>query len=291
MPQPKAPAAKQRQNGHGAAIATGTAAAAGAVVVAAPGIAVTDATTASMSLAAKRLTASILAAFVTYLSTLRQQHQTVLVQLAAGAGATTDDVTKVTADEMRLENEFAKNSADRVASKLPAALAIKDPAQRGAAIEKILADEQRFAQQRTEAMAARAASAFERLRVRRSSPLGAYWELGSAHKHTEGCLRMKGKFWPWEVLDRVHPPRHYGCTSRLLSKDEAVGAGLMTDADVPNVKQAIRAAAGVMQEGVAVALLKELQVRDELVEMGVVDPEKLGLINMEGVRDGTANAI
>jgi len=232
-----------------------------------------------------------MAAFVQWLSALREQHRAWLATELGGYTANRDDVAETIAREMVLEDEFAKNAADRVAGKLPTALAIADPAQRRDAIRQIFADEERFQRQRGEAMAARALAALERLRVRRASPAGAFWRLGLAHKHTEGCLRMAGRFWPWAVLDRVHPPRHYGCTSSLHSYDEAVGSGWMRPGDVPDVRDAIRQASGVMMEGEADRLLAELDVRDALVERGLVDAGALEAIDLRGVAGGSATSL
>jgi hypothetical protein len=227
--------------------------------------------------------AGIIAALVRFLSRLREQHRVWLTGELGRYSSSVDDIAAVVAEEMRLEGEFARNSADRVAQAMPEALAIADAAQREARVKQILADEERFARQRAEAMAARAINALGRLQLRRDSPMGAYWKLGVASKHTAGCRFMAGKFWPWEVLDRVHPPRHYGCTSSLHGYGDAILSGWMMPSDVPDVRDAVRAASGVMMEQVvAQALLRELDVRDQLLELGV-DGEALRSIEMRGV--------
>lgn len=214
--------------------------------------------------------AAILGGFVSWLAQLRAQHQAWLTAELGSYGGQRDDVAEVARQEMVLEQEFAKNAADRLASAMPQALRIKDPDERQAKIRQLLADEERYARQRAEAMVARAIAAVTRSQLRQVSPLGAFWKLGHAQKHTEACKFMAGKFWPWAVLDRVHPPRHYGCTSSLHSYGEAILEGWMRPSDVPDTRDAVRAASGVVMEAdEADALLAELDVRDQLLEMGM----------------------
>lgn len=236
--------------------------------------------------AAKVALGTIITAFIRFLSALRGQHQGWLRDELGRYSTNAQDIAQVIAEEMVREDAFAKNSADRVAQQMPIALAIADPVEREKRVKQILADEERFAQQRADAMAARAISALERLQLRRDSPLGAYWELGHAHKHTRGCLIMAGRFWPWSVLDRLHPPRHYGCTSRLRGYADAILAGLMSPSDVPDERAAIRASIGVVMEAEeAEGLIRELELREQLVGLGV-SADALGDIAMEGVTDG-----
>jgi hypothetical protein len=214
--------------------------------------------------------AAILAGFVSWLSQLRQQHQAWLTRELGRHGGERDDVLETARQEMVLEQEFARRSADRLAGALPQALRITDPRERERKIRQLLADEERFAQQRTEAMVARAVAAVTRGSLRRTSPMGAYWRLGLAQNHTEGCKFMAGKFWPWAVLDRVHPPRHYGCTSSLHSYGEAIASGWMRPSDVQDPREAVGRASGVVMEAEeADALLAELDVRDQLAERGI----------------------
>lgn len=191
--------------------------------------------------------ATLLAAFVAFLAALRALHRAWLVKQLAGKGPE-EDVTNVVAGEMACEHAFAQASAERLARAMPAALAIDDPVQRDAKVHSLLEAERRYAQQRADAMAERAYQALDQLRVRRVSPTGAYWKLGVASKHTEGCLQMGEKPWPWEVLDRVHPPRHPGCVSRLLPVDDAIAGGLMRPGEMPDLRTALARSAGVMME-------------------------------------------
>jgi hypothetical protein len=214
--------------------------------------------------------AAIMAGFVTWLAQLREQHRRWLAGRLGQHGGQADDVAEVLRTEMLLEQEFARRSADRLAGALPQALRISDPEERERKIRQLLADEERYARQRAEAMVARAIAAVSRAAVRRESPAGAFWRLGHAQQHTEGCKFMADRFWPWAVLDRVHPPRHYGCTSSLHSYTEAIVKGWMRPSDVPDTRAAVRAASGVVMEAEeADALLAELDVRDRLLEQGV----------------------
>lgn len=52
------------------------------------------------------------------------------------------------------------------------------------------------------------------------------------------CLALGQSFWPWSVLDKIHPPMHGGCACRLFGVDDAVSAGWMTRAQLPDPKDA-----------------------------------------------------
>lgn len=256
----------------------GAAASAGAAAngtVAAGGLAVAG---------ANATAAAIITGLVSFLAALREMNRRFLTRELGGYSKDTNHIAAAVATEQQLEEVFAQRSADRVARALPQVLAIADPAKREAAVRQILADEERFARQRSEAMVARAISAVGRYQVRAESPLGAFWKLGHAQQHTEGCKFLSGKFWPWAVLDRVFPPRHYGCTSSLHGFGDAIANGWMTAADVPDTAQAIRSAIGVvMEQDVGDALLRELAVRDRLMDAGVHESD-LQAIEFAGVR-------
>lgn len=280
MPQPtqQPPRSPSRRAGRAAAGAAAVGAAGGAVVAVTP-----PAAAGAVNVAA----AKILGGFVAWLSAMREQHQRWLAAEVGGRVGRRDDLAALVEQEMVLEREFARNAADRLAGQLPQALRIADPRERERRVRQILADEERFARMRAEAMAARAFAAAQRSSLRQTSPLGAYWKLGLAHQHTEGCKFMEGKFWPWAVLDRCHPPRHYGCTSSLHSYADAVLEGLMGPSDVPDTREAVRMAAGVVMEAEeARAVLAELDVRDRLAETGVAS-DALVTITFKGVRDGS----
>lgn len=296
VPQPASPS----QTDSAAAAAAAGASVAIPTAGTAAAIAGTGAATAAGTLAIGAAAAAILTGLMQFLAALRERHRRFLAAELARYATAPRDIADAIEEEMQRELEFAQNSADRVARQLPAALAIKDRGQRRDAVERILEAERRFAQQRSEAMLARAAAAVQRAQLRRTSPLGAFWRLGFAKNHTPGCLAMADRFWPWVVLDRVHPPRHYGCTASLHGFDEAVAAGWMRPEDVIDPAAAVKAAAGVvMEQEAADALLAELVVRGQLVEQGVPADWLAripfaglrGVSTVEGVDDGTVEAV
>jgi hypothetical protein len=271
------PPATQPQPGSLGRKAAGTALVVSPEVPAAVGAAGTVA-------AARAAVGSVLAALVTFLTAKRRRDEAYLTAtLTKRAAGRVGDVHALIREELRRDEEFARRAAERMAVNLPRVLAIPDPEQRRAAMRGLLNQEQRFAQQRSEAMAARAIAAVERVVLRQDSPQGAFWRLGPCKEHTAGCLFMQGKFWPWAVLDRVHPPRHPGCCCSLFSYAEALKSGWLQSAAVPDVRDAIRAARGiVMEDATAGALLAELDVRDELVERGFATTAQLAAVPLLG---------
>lgn len=219
-----------------------------------------------------------------FLSALRHRDRVWLereLPARATAGKTNaQDIAELVAEEERRGQSFAENVVKRVTADLQTALAIPDAAKRSAAVQGILTRERTYAGQRSEAMAARAFAGLERIEVRHDSPQGAYWKLDpNVKEHTAGCLVMGAKFWPWAVLDRVHPPRHPACPCRLKSWGSAVADGDMSAGDVPDARDAVRAAAGVVMEAAeAERILAEIELRDQLAESGLVDAETLARI-------------
>jgi hypothetical protein len=196
---------------------------------------------------------TILAALVGfYLDQQRRTEAWITTQLGP-RGAPADDVARVIAEEAERETAFAEKQAARLSAQIGLALADPDQSKREAKVRALMAQEETYARQRSMAMAARAFAAIERVVLHDTSPLGAFWRLDpTVIEHTAGCLFMGGRFWPWQVLDRVHPPRHHGCPCRLLGYGEAVHEGLMAAGDVMDVKAAVRRAAIVVMEGVVV---------------------------------------
>lgn len=178
--------------------------------------------------------------------------QAFLTTQLAGRTDTPGDVEKVAAEELLRGAEFARLAEQRMRRDLPVALAIPDGLDREAAVQALLERERYYARLRAEAMAARATAAVDRMVLRRESPTGAFWELDpDVIEHTAGCLILGGRFWPWAVLDRVHPPRHAGCPCRLRSYGEAVKRGLLVPGTVLDEKAAIKAASAVVMESEA----------------------------------------
>lgn len=240
--------------------------------------------------------AAILATLVNYLSALsKRSHEWLSTELSLQARAgkvNAQDIAKLIADEDALGQVFAERAVKRTGTDLTKALAIPDPDKRSQAVQAILARERTYASMRSEAMAARAIAALDRVALRVESPQGAFWKL-SAHvqEHTAGCLIMGGKFWPWAVLDRVHPPRHPGCPCKLKSYSSAVTDGDMQPGQVVNVADAVRRAAGVVMEAEqAQALLDELELREQLVSSGV-SAQRLAQIPLGGGAHGTATDV
>jgi hypothetical protein len=99
-------------------------------------------------------------------------------------------------------------------------------------VRGLTAREERYARQRDEAMAARAFAAVDRVVLREQSPTGAFWKLDpTVIEHTAGCLFMGGRFWPWQVLDRVHPPRHAGARVGCSATVRRSHDGLLSPGD------------------------------------------------------------
>jgi hypothetical protein len=232
---------------------------------------------------------TILSGLVAYLATQRARMRSwlgdQLRRRAPSAGV--DDIAKLIAEEERRQQSFEQKQAERFARDLTVALAIPDPVAREAAVRGLTQREKRYAAQRDEAMAARAFAAVDRVVLRGQSPAGAFWKLDpNVVEHTAGCLIMGGKFWPWQVLDRVHPPRHAGCPCRLIGYGEAIADGLLAPGNVTDVRTAVRRAAAVVMEGVLIlapddaeALIEDaggeelLSLRQALVEAGLVGDE------------------
>jgi len=281
-PAPSRPTPAERARRRQAALAAGTTAAGPASTEARARAAVAIEPAAADARATA--SAAIVAALVAFLSRMRTRDQTwlqtELAKRATAGKASAEDIADVIAGESQRSQQFAEGVVRRVTADLGTALAIPDPRRRDAAVQGILAREQNYSRMRSEAMAARAFAALDRVEVRHDSPQGAFWKLDpTVAEHTAGCLVMGNKFWPWAVLDRVHPPRHPGCPCRLLSFGQAVQEGLMGASDVSNVADAVRKASGVvMEKAEADALLAELALRDQLVEGGLVSAEALARI-------------
>lgn len=281
-PRPSAPPKHPaRPASSGAKVGAALQVAGTAAAVAAPAI-----TAAQIAQGARKITEQ----FVAFLLMQRQRDRDLLARRVAASAAglhpiAQDDIAQLATLEDRLGAEFERKSAERVAGALPQALALADPVKRDAAVRTILDAEHRFARQRSEAMFQRATRAIERLRIRQLSPHGALWRLSRRANHCPVCRFMaggvtgNGRFWPWVVLDALHPPVHAQCGCGLHSYGDALANGWMTPADVPTARDALRAAQGiVIPMPIAEALSQEIVTREALIESGRVDPEQLALI-------------
>lgn len=185
------------------------------------------------------------------------------------AGYGEDVIAGALRRETELEAIFQRRSAERMRRALDLAFRAPDASARAAAIEAATRREQNFARQRAIASGARLFASVERAALEGQSPAGAYWKLGVAAQHTPDCEAMAGKFWPWEVLRRIHPLLHPGCKCTLLSYGEALAAGLLTPSALLTLDRARELAEPVIayveryhaQENEALA---ELVVRTEL---------------------------
>lgn len=154
---------------------------------------------------------------------------------------TPDEISKLIVKETAREREFLRRQAARIRRDLPKVLAEADADDRRAAMDRLMAREQRYMAQREQAMTARAYSAVDSMDLQEASPEGAYWMLGGpVHQHTAGCVAMANRFWPWAVLrDVIHPPVHPGCPCTLISLNEAVTRGFMDADQLPDVRDAL----------------------------------------------------
>lgn len=192
-------------------------------------------------------TAAIIAAMLAVLARLRRRRRAAIREWLLRAGLVQTDI------ELALTAEDSREAVYRILAerrvKLGTDLAMKttDPSTRAAAIESVMRREQRFAAQRAAASGERVLAAAELQELRRTSPQGAFWLLGPRRTHTPDCIAMAGRFWPWPVLNIVHPLLHTGCGCYLRSQGFAIANGLMTAADIPTDRAAQKAAAPIIK--------------------------------------------
>lgn len=221
------------------------AAGAGAVVVPVVGIPSIPA-----QAAAKAAILGSLLAFMAKKRALDEQQLTsVLVNRAHAAGEKDTDLKPLLNLEAERAGAFAAAQEARVRASLPQILAMPEGQARADAMKALMEREARYEQQRSAAMFGRALGGLNVLTLRSQSPQGGWWKLSPFVKeHTAGCLAMGERFWPWEVLDRVHPPRHPGCPCHLEGYMTAISNGWMKPDDVPSLDQALARSSGVVME-------------------------------------------
>lgn len=173
--------------------------------------------------------------------------RTALIEAEAKRAFPATDISEALAEEARREVVFRKRVADRTRTGMELALKATDPSARAAAIQNVLKREQRFAEMRSVASAERVLASAELQDLRTRSPQGALWQLGPRRTHTEDCVVMSGRFWPWSVLNEVHPLLHVGCGCFLVSLGEAISQGKISAADIPSKSEALRMAAPVIR--------------------------------------------
>jgi hypothetical protein len=258
MPQPRR-AEEPRSSGAGAAGAAGAGAATAAAATAIPatGAAVLEpaalaATTAASIEALRKFWGNGSDDIFWLWQTLRRQFP----------AEPEDLLRKLAQEEADRGAQFIRKMEARLERDIPKALlSSNDPE---AALRVLLEREFRYIRQRQEAMLSRSISAQERESLKRTSPLGAYWRLSPFVKsHTIDCLVMAGKFWPWAVLDVIHPPRHPNCPCRLYGLDEAISEGFLPHDFTPPPPE----------DGIALA--RQLQERFAELREAVTDEDEL----------------
>lgn len=145
--------------------------------------------------------------------------------------------------EVERERAFQAKATERMRRDLPKALAIEDPEQRRVAVRKILERETRFAQQREDAIMARAGgqAEFDRMRsvLEPQGVTGMFWRLNPRLEHCARCLSLGGKIWPWTLLEMQHPPQHLNCGCKLWAPEDAFRLGWAIPKGVVSVDEAI----------------------------------------------------
>lgn len=236
--------------------------------------------------AARAKAAGVILAAVMAFFSLQRDRLKMWLRGAARArqpGVPEDAIEALVLEEQKRGEVFEQKSLERFARDLTVVLAIPDAAQRDAAMRGLVKREERYGRQREEAMAARLFAAVDRVVIKAQSPQGGFWRLDpTVVEHTAACLFMGGKFWPWAVLDRVHPPRHGGCPCRLLGFGEAVAEGLMGPGDVQDVRKAVLRAAAVIMEGALV-------LDDQEAAMALIE-EAYGSAEVAGYRQAVVAA-
>lgn len=224
--------------------------------------------------------AAILGALLAFMAKKRaldeQQLTSVLVAQAHSVGESDTDLKGLLALEAERAQQFAAAQEARVSAALPQILAMPEGQARADAMRALMDREARYEQQRSAAMFGRALGGLNAIVLKGQSPQGAYWKLSPFVKeHTTGCLVMGERFWPWEVLDRLHPPRHAGCPCHLEGFMAAIRNGWMKPEDVPSVAEALSLSSGVVMEaleGDVFALEQRVgPLREALAAHGMVD--------------------
>jgi 8-oxo-dGTP pyrophosphatase MutT (NUDIX family) len=191
------------------------------------------------------------------------------------------ELAKLLAQEEKFEREFQRKMRERLLRDLPAILDMEDPREREEALSKLLEREKGYTVAREEAMFMRALGKADMLRLKETSPAGAYWKLSPfVREHTLDCLAMGERFWPWEVLEGFQPPVHHGCACYLLGLDEAVADGHMDADQVPDPGDALRRFRQAMRDVEEMEEALEESVIREHIEARVIEEAR----NVEPLR-------
>lgn len=233
-------------------------------------------------------TAAIIAAILAILARLKRRREAAIREWMLRAGALPDDVDLALDEEARREVVYRKLAEQRVKIGIGLATRASDPSTRAAAIQGVIRREQHFATLRAASSGERVLASAEMAELKRLSPQGAYWTLGPRRTHTVDCIAMANHFWPWEVLDIVHPLLHPGCGCELHSLGWAISNGLMSGADIPTVAHALGLARAVIKhvedekaeterryghlvEAIEIEALHEIETREALNTAGILD--------------------
>lgn len=228
------------------------------------------------------LSAKVAAAVVATLARIARRRVQAMRERMLAAGAPEADVDRQLALEAKRELVFEAKAKARVEAGMRLATKVKDESARAAAINAVLRREQIIAKQRARASAERVLASAELEELRRVSPQGAFWKLGIRRTHTADCRAMAGRFWPWAVLNEVHPLLHPECGCELHSLGEAIAEGWMSAGDIPTEAAALRLAAPVIAHvraekaeaerlyGLEESAGHELAIREALAETGTI---------------------
>ena len=133
-------------------------------------------------------------------------------------------------EERKRDEEFLARMESRIRLKIEAAFS--DPnltqAEKARKARSALSLEQHYFKRHLSEAAWRMARTAEMIRLKEAGEPGAYWLMDSGlASHTDDCLAMEGRVWPWAVLDLVNPAnRHPGCGCKLIAEGVARQMGL-----------------------------------------------------------------
>jgi len=261
--------------------------AAGGIIGGAPPAAAGAAALATGAEAQKDVVANTVTAILSLLAAIHLRRRRIIRSRASQAFPASDIEAEMEEEERR-EIVFRKRVEQRLRTGMKLAQAATDPSARAAAIQALMLRERRFAEMRSAAAGERVLAAAELQDLRTRSPQGAFWTLGLRRIHTPDCIAMAGKFWPWPVLNEVHPLLHTGCGCRLYSFGQAIAQAMMTADGVPSTQDALRMAAPVIQHvreerdeaerrfaHLSESADEELLIRAALLDRGAADPNIL----------------
>lgn len=227
------------------------------------------------------------AAVLAVLARISRRRLEILRERLLGAGIPQTDVDMAIAEEAAREVIYQRRAAQRTRAGMAIATKATDAGTRATSIDALIRREQRFAQMRASAAAERVLASAELEEMRRISPQGAFWRLGKRRTHTADCLAMAGRFWPWSVLDEVHPLLHVGCGCFLISMGAAISQGLMAPGDIPTNAAAKKLAATVIAHvraereaerrryGLEEQATRELAIRERMAELDMGEINEL----------------